>query len=289
MKPPPFQYYAPASVEIALKLLHEHGANAHILAGGQSLVPDMNFRKIAPQVLIDINGIAELQAIEPATDWLVLGAGVRQSALADCDPLTALCPIIPQVLEYVGYEQTRNRGTLGGSLAYGDPAGELPAMALALDAEFELSAHNRSRWVRAETFYTGAFSTILEPDEMLTRIRIPIPSAQRYWAFAEQPVKTYGKAIVGLALSVALTPKNLVEAIRIAAWGLSDRPIRLYDVETVLSGRSLDKSSLDKATQSMQKTIHPPSDIHASSALRSHIAKAFLSKVIAEVCDQSAV
>ena len=283
MKPAPFQYYAPTQLGDVLHLLKKYGAEARILAGGQSLVPDMNFRKISPSALIDINAIRKLQCIESDDDWLILGAGVRQSELAGCAALTDICPIMPKVVEFIGYEQTRNRGTLGGSLAYADPAGELPAMALALEAEFELSASDRSRWVSAESFYVGPFKTIVEPDEMLTRMRIPKPEQQLKWGFAEQPVKTFGKAIIGVATSLSLNDEYRIDRARVVAWGAADKPVRLLSIEECLNSQVLNERCIEAACELIHNTIHPPSDLHASSTLRSHLAQVLLRRSLMDL------
>ena len=273
MKPPPFQYYAPANLPEVLELLEIYGEDARILAGGQSLVPDMNFRKVCPAVLIDINGLQELKNIESELECLIIGAGIRQAELGQSAELKEIFPIISHLLEYIGYAQTRNCGTLGGSLAYGDPAGELPAMALALDAEFELSSSAGVRWVSAKSFYTGPFETVLESNEMLTRIRIPRQSQKAHWAFAEQPVKTLGKAIMGIMIGVSLNIKYEVAGAHITTWGASDRPMRLYKVEKALLGQKISDISFEAAIQAVLAEINPPNDLHASSALRNHLAK----------------
>ncbi|MGB0372624.1 MAG: FAD binding domain-containing protein [Opitutales bacterium] len=287
MKPPPFQYCRPADLSEALLCLNKYGSQARILAGGQSLVPEMNFRKTCPQVLIDINAVESLKSVERDDDFLILGAGLTQSELARCKPMLEVCPIMKDVLDYVGYEQTRNRGTFGGSLAYGDPAGELPAMAMALDAEFELKAHDRSRWVRAEAFYIGPFSTVIEPDEMLARIRIPLRRDAVLWAFAEQPVKTFGKAIAGVVTALALDSGYTVSSARIVAWGVGDRPLRLNGVEAELDGSCLDDSVICAAVSKLQNELDPPGDIHASPALRKYLAGNLLRRSLQNLCSES--
>lgn len=276
MKPPPFRYHRPADLSEALYYLNKYGPKARILAGGQSLVPEMNFRKVCPDVLIDINAIKSLKNIEVGARGWIFGAGLTQSALAHSEAMHEACPIMKNVLNYVGYEQTRNRGTFGGSLAYGDPAGELPAMAIALNAEFELKAHDRSRWVPAESFYTGPFSTVVKSDEMLTRIRIPLRKEPVFWAFAEQPVKTFGKAIAGVAVCLALDSGYKISAARIVAWGVGDRPLRLKGVEDVLTENILTDATVASAVSKVRDEIDPPADVHASSQFRTHLAETLL-------------
>ena len=186
MKPAPFEYQAPASLEAALDALARHGGDAKLLAGGQSLIPVMNFRLAEPALLIDINKLAELDFIRRDEEGhLRIGAMVRQRRL-ERDPLVAeMAPLLHEAVPFIAHPQIRNRGTFGGSLAHADPAAELPALAVALGARFRLQRAGGDRWVAAEDFFAGLFATALEPDEMLVEAAIPPSPARTGWAFLE--------------------------------------------------------------------------------------------------------
>ncbi|HLL82487.1 MAG TPA: FAD binding domain-containing protein, partial [Longimicrobium sp.] len=202
MKPAPFAYHRPDSVEGALALLAEHGYDAKLLAGGQSLVPAMNFRLAAPAVLIDLNRIARLDAIGEAEGGVRIGAMVRQRAAERSALLAERAPLIAETLPYVAHAQIRNRGTMGGSIAHADPAAELPAVMLALGARLLLRGPGGMRTVAADDFFTGLFATALEPEEMLVEIEIPTVAPGTGWAFDEISRRHGDFALAGVGASV---------------------------------------------------------------------------------------
>src|SRR5687767_2645685 len=185
MKPAPFEYLAPDSLDAALDLLARSGGEAKLLAGGQSLIPVMNFRLAQPSLLVDLNRLRDLDSIREDAGGLRIGAMTRQRRL-ERDPLVSrLAPLLREAVPFIAHPQIRNRGTVGGSLAHADPAAELPAVAVALDARFRLQRVSGERWVEAREFFAGLFTTVLEPDEMLVEVALPPPPPNTGWAFME--------------------------------------------------------------------------------------------------------
>ena len=223
MKPAPFAYQAPASLEAALELLARHGGDAKILAGGQSLIPVMNFRLAEPALLVDINRLAELDFIRADEDGtLRIGAMTRQRRL-ERDPLVAArAPLLHEAMPFIAHPQIRNRGTFGGSLAHADPAAELPALAVALGARFRLRRAGGDRWVEAGDFFAGLFTTALAPDEMLVEAAIPPSPARTGWAFLEIARRHGDYAQVGLAARVTLDESGRCREARLVFLSVGD-------------------------------------------------------------------
>src|SRR3954467_13644651 len=226
MKPAPFDYEAPASLDAALDLLARHGADAKILAGGQSLIPVMNFRLAEPALLIDINRVAELDFIRRDGDGtLRIGALTRQRRLERDSLVAEAAPLLHEAVPFIAHPQIRNRGTFGGSLAHADPAAELPALAVALGARFRLRRAGGDRWVAAEDFFAGLFATALEPDEMLVEAAIPPSPARTGWAFLEAARPHGDYAQVGVAARVTLDDSGRCREARLVYLSVGDAPV----------------------------------------------------------------
>ena len=204
MKPAPFEYYVPDSIEQALDLLREHGDSARLLAGGQSLVPAMNFRVVQPGVLIDLNRVGELQYIRDDTATLHIGAMTRERALEFDPVISKKTPLLAEAMPHVAHPQIRNRGTLGGSLANADPAAELPVIMLALGARLKVRNADGERWVEAHNFFVGMFATDLAADEMLVEIELPSIQPRTGWSFMEVAPRAGDYALMGVAALVTL-------------------------------------------------------------------------------------
>jgi carbon-monoxide dehydrogenase medium subunit len=230
MKPAPFRYVRPETLEEVVALLASPQDEAKVLAGGQSLLPLLNLRLVRPTLLIDVALIPELHVLARARQELVIGAGVRQWDAEMSESVGEACALIPKALRYVGYVQTRRRGTIGGSLAHADPASELPAVALALDAAFVAAGPAGSRVIAAREFFHGPFTTALAADEVLTEIRVPIRPRMRY-AFRELAHRSSGPALLGVAAGVLLDEGGKVAEARLAAIGLGPTPVRLTTAE----------------------------------------------------------
>ena len=225
MKPAPFSYIAPTSLEEALAALDQHGYDAKLLAGGQSLIPVMNFRLAQPAVIVDLNGVSELgHLLRNEAGGLRLGAMVRQRMLELDETIAALAPLLHEAMPHVAHTQIRNRGTLGGSLAHADPAGELPVITVALEARFCLRRLGGERWVSAEDFYQGLFMTALEPEEILVEVAIPPLPAQTGYAFLEVARRHGDYAQAGVAALVTVDGEGVCRQARLDYLNMGEIP-----------------------------------------------------------------
>lgn len=272
MKPPPFEYSAPNDLEEALVLLRELGDDARPLAGGQSLIPLLSLRLAQPSHLIDLAGVHELVSIGTENGDLVLGAMVRERAGERHQEVRRLAPLLVEALPFIGHPAIRSRGTIGGSLAHADPAAELPAVALALDAQLVAQSQERGpRTIKAADFYTGFFSTALAPDELLTAIRIPAPTSGTGSAIAEVARRHGDFAVVG-ALAVVRLEAGQMSDVRVVLTGVSDTPVRATAAESVLLGAEPTDEALTEAAGQVSRDLSPPADLHGTSAYRRHLA-----------------
>jgi carbon-monoxide dehydrogenase medium subunit len=268
VKPPPFTYHDPRTLGDALKLLGSL-ENAKLLAGGQSLAPMLNFRYVLPDHLIDLNRIEELSGIRIDGRRITVGAMTRQRALERDEALARLCPIVREALREVGHFQTRNRGTLGGSLSHLDPAAELPGVMALYDAELEINAGKRK--VRMADWGRGYMAPNLEPDEILTAVRWEAWEGRHGHAFVEFARRRGDFAIVGVGCLVALDSRNLVSRAAISLVGMAYAPVRLTDCERILVGKPMDEKALEAAAAEARK-IEAKSDLYASGAYRQRLA-----------------
>lgn len=275
MKPAPFKYLAPRTLDEALAYLAEHGYDAKPLAGGQSLVPAMNFRLATPAVLVDLNRVDELFFIRPGEDGgLRIGAMTRQAQLERDALIAERAPLIKETMPYVAHPQIRNRGTYGGSLAHADPAAELPAVTVALNGRLRVQSQRGERWVPAEEFFVGLFTTVLEPDELLVEIALPPLPPRTGWAFAEVSRRHGDFALVGAAAVVTLDESGRCAAVRLVYTGVGEGPVLSSSAAHVLQGTVPDEQAIREAAhQAAQKDIAPISDIHASADFRRHLAE----------------
>jgi carbon-monoxide dehydrogenase medium subunit len=269
MKPCAFTYHAPKTLAEALQL-YAGQENARLLAGGQSLVPMMNFRYVLPDVLIDINGVPEIEGIKLAGDRIEIGAVTRQRTLEYSDEIKSLCPLMADAIPHIGHRQTRNRGTIGGSLAHADPAAELPAVALALDATIEIRSARGTRTLPIAEFVQGFMMTALGPDEMLTRISLPIWPRGHGYAFQEFARRRGDFAIAAAATLLQLDRTGTVERAAIALAGVGSRPVRISAGEQVLVGKKPTPELLAEAASHATK-VEATTDIHASAEYRQHL------------------
>jgi aerobic carbon-monoxide dehydrogenase medium subunit len=271
MKPAPFRYLAPRTLAETLQLLAQHGDDAKPLAGGQSLVPAMNFRLARPAVLVDLNRVGELAYLARRDGALSIGAMTRQRTAERAAEVLAEAPLLAEALRYVAHPQIRNRGTIGGSLAHADPAAELPAVALALDATVELRSERGSRRLRASDFYTGLFATALAPGELLTEVTIPSPALRSGFAFEELSRRHGDYALVGVATAITLDAGGRVERARIALLSVGEGPWLAERAAGLLRGSLPGEEVARAAADSAAADVDPPSDIHASAAFRRHL------------------
>lgn len=273
MKPAPFEYWAPTSVDETLKLLSSFGGSAEVrlMAGGQSLMPLLNMRRSQPKDIIDLNAVGELAAIERDGNVLTIGAMCRQRTAERSAEVQQACPLIVEALHYVGHPQIRNRGTVGGSLAHADPAAELPTVAVCLDAELMVRGCGGERVLAAGDFFTGALSTALADDEILTGVRMRAAAPGSGAAFEEVARRHGDRAMVGVAVYVRLEEGVIAEA-SVALSGVGVRPVRAFDAQDALVGRAPSVEAFASAAAATTAILDPNSDLHCSAAYRKHVA-----------------
>ena len=269
MKPPKFQYLRPDSLEEVLAALASHGDEAKPLAGGQSLIPAMNFRLAQPSILVDLELVSELHTFSREDGELRVGAMVRQREAERSAEVRAACPLLAEALPWIGHIQNRNRGTIGGSIAHADPAAELPAVAVAVDATLELASRRGVRSLPAATFFEGPFTTAVEPDEILTGVRFPVAESSRA-ACVEVAPRHGDFAVVGVAASLRFAPDGtIVEDVGLAAFGVGAAPVRLTEAEAQVRGVELTAQLAEQAGAASAVDVEEPtSDIHATSDYR---------------------
>jgi carbon-monoxide dehydrogenase medium subunit len=281
VKPAPFEYFRPRSMDEALDLLTAHGADAKPLAGGQSLIPAMNFRLATPAVLVDLNEIAGLSNLTSLDGFVRVGGMARHRALEHSETIAREAPLVADAMPFVAHAAIRTRGTLGGSLAHADPAAELPAVMLALDAVFTLRSGRGTRTVCASDFFTGLFTTVLEPGELLTEVAIPRRPPRSAHAFAEMARRHGDYALAGAAASVAVDERGLCKEARVALFSVGDRPVLAEHARRALVGERPTAGTIRGAAEAAAAhDIDPPADIHASSAYRRHLAAVLTRRVL---------
>jgi len=279
MKPPRFEYHAPSTLAEALGLLDEHGDEAKVLAGGQSLVPLMNFRLARPDRVVDLNGVAELAGLREEDGGLLIGAMTRTAALETSPSVAARAPLLRDAVRFVGHFQIRNRGTVGGSVAHADPAAELPAAFLALGATFTAASKSGTRTIAADDFFWGHFTTALQADEILTEIRVPA-TAGRGYGFAELARRPGDFALGGVACVLG-------EAPRVVAFGLVARPVRLASAETQAAGGATADGVRRAVTEEVQG-LDATSDLHAGGDYRKLLAAELAGRAYAQARERAA-
>lgn len=289
MKPAPFKYHAPTTLEEALDHLAQYGYDAKILAGGQSLVPMLNFRLAQPSVLVDLNKVSELFYIQPDRDGgLRLGAMTRQ-AQVEHDPIIAdRAPLVREVMPQIAYPQIRARGTFGGSLAHADPSAELVAVNIALDGRFRLRNQARERWVQASKFYVGLFTTTLEPDEILVEIALPPMPPRSGWSFLQITRRHHDFCIAGVAVRVALDRRGQCEQARMVFLSAGDGPVDTRRAAQALVGQEPTAEAIRAAAEmAARDEIDPGSDIHASVEYRRHLAAVLAQRTLTQAFDRA--
>ncbi len=287
MKPAPFKYDAPRSLDEALTLLGQYGTEAKLLAGGQSLMPLLNLRLVRPAILVDLNRIQALAYIHHDKETLVIGAMTRQRALEGAE-VAKRQPLLNEAAQWIGTFPIRNRGTVGGSLAYGDPAAELPALALALEAELLLAGPNdRRRTVRPEIFYRGRMETAMNPDEILIETRFPTSSLGTGGAIKEVAQRHRGPALVGVVALVTLDEAGHCAKTRLVLFGVQDVPIRVLHVEALLHGQVLDGAAIAAAAVEVSAHLDSFTDTHASATYRREVAGVLTRRALAEAAGRA--
>ena len=281
MKLSPVDYEAPGTVAEALDLLAEHGDEASVLAGGQSLIPLLALRLAQPAVLIDINGVAGLSGVSVTDGWVTIGATTREYVAEESATIAESVPLLAAALPLIGHEAIRSRGTVGGSLAHADPAAELPAVARALNAEFVVRGPSGERVVPAAEWFEGYLTTSRGPDELLTEVRFLAARPGTGTSFQEVARRHGDFAMVGLATSVTLNVGTITDA-RLAFAGVSDVPARATAAEELLEGERPTAELFDEAARVAAADIDPPADLHGSAEYRKKVAAALVRRGLRE-------
>ena len=274
MKPPAFEYIAPDSLEEALSAFQEHGDEAKVLAGGQSLVPAMNYRLLQPSLLVDLNKLEELDYIRQNDDGdLLIGAMTRQRRL-EFDSLVAQnAPLLHESIPSIAHPQIRNRGTLGGSLVHADPAAELPVIALAVDAQIKVKSKTGERTIPAKEFFQGMFMTDMGPDEILVEVAIPASSARTGWAFKEIARRSGDYAMMGVAALITLDESGICKKARLVYLNAGDGPLEAVEAAKILEGQAGGDQVFEAAAaKAANDEIDPLGNMHANVDYQRHLA-----------------
>jgi carbon-monoxide dehydrogenase medium subunit len=280
MKLPPLEYTFPVTLSEAVALLASRAGDARAIAGGQSLMPMLAFRVVAPSLLVDLRKLPELRNIKISSEGVRLGAMVRWRDIEDDERLVTVHPLLKAAVAHVAHYQIRNRGTVGGSIAHADPAAEMPGIAVTCDAEITAVGSSGSRTIRADDFFLGALTTALEHDEIITEILLPAWPAKRRWGFQEFSRRRGDFAMAAAALFYDQDASGKAINAHVGVIGLGDRPRRLPEVEAVLNGSAIDEAIIDRAAEVTSATVDAQEDIHASAAYRRSLAGTMVERAL---------
>ncbi len=286
MIPAAFEYHRPGSIEEALGLLASKGEDAKVLAGGQSLIPAMRFRLAQPAVLIDIGGLAQLEAIEEEGGWLVIGALARETALEESPMIAESYPLLLDTAKVVADPLVRQRATVGGNLAHADPANDHPATMLAYRAEIVAVGPKGKRVIPIDEFFVGLFESALSPDELLTQIRIPKPPAGSGGAYVkvERKVGDYAISAAAVQLTVA---GGICRSIRIGLTNVSPVPMRATEAESSLVGAALTQAAIDAAARSAAEACDPSADLRGSVEYKKDLTRVVVGRAIRRAMERA--
>jgi carbon-monoxide dehydrogenase medium subunit len=280
MKLPPFEYACPATLNEAVALLASHDGEAKALAGGQSLMPMMAFRMARPTLLVDLRKLKDLRQIRIGTDGVRLGALARWRDILDDKRLDTAHPLLKAAVSHVAHYQIRNRGTVGGSIAHADPAAEMPGICQTCDAVITAVGKGGSRTIKADDFFQGALTTALEPDEIITEVRLPAWPAKRRWGFQEFSRRRGDFAMAAAAVFYDHDAGGKATNAHVGIIGCGDRPRRLTDVEAVINGCTVDEAAMTQAAEVTSATVEAQEDIHASAPYRRSLAGVMVERAL---------
>jgi carbon-monoxide dehydrogenase medium subunit len=282
-----FDYHTPTTTDEAVSLLHEQGDECKALAGGQSLVPMLALRLARFGSLVDLNDIPSLAGIEVTDGALRIGAMTRQSSAEHSQVLLGAAPLLARALPFVGHFQIRNRGTVGGSIAHGDPASEIPAVVTALGGELEARSVRGTRRIPVEEFFTSVWQTALEPDELLVAVHLPRWPDRSGFGFEELAWRRGDFSIAGALCALTLDADHRVASARIALMGMGATPVRAAATEAALTGTSADGVDLEGLGALAVEAASPVDDVHASAAYRRRVCVAMVRRVIAQAIEEA--
>jgi carbon-monoxide dehydrogenase medium subunit len=287
VKPAAFAYAKARSLEHAIELLGQHDEGVRLLAGGQSLMATLNMRLDAPRLLVDLNGVAGLGGLVHKDGKLEIGALVRHAAALSSPLIARHAPLLAKALPHIGHPAIRNRGTIGGSIAFADPAAELPACLLALAGEVDIAGPNGIRTVQADDFFKDLFETALGPRDVLTAVRVPAATSASRYGFAELSRRHGDYAMVGL-VAAARAEGDALRDLRLVYFGVGVTPVRARGAEAALTGGAVIDSRLDAAVAALTDDLDPPDDIQATGKTKRHLAGVLLRRVAAQLQDSGA-
>lgn len=288
MKPAPFKYCAPTVLDEVYRILEEYGDEARILAGGQSLIPLMNMRLAQPSVIVDIGKVPELVGID-ADNGVTIGAMTSHLAVRQSTTVQQKLPLVSRALEHVGHAAIQSRGTFGGSIAHADPAAELPAVVLALDATIHASSRSGTRAIPADAFFLSTFTTALEQHEVLTSVRLPVSPPERVYSYMAVSRRHGDFALVGVAAVADIGQDRSFDSVRLVLSSVSDTPFRTEASEAYLRNKPVTLEAMREAARLTVDAINPVGDIHASSEYRRHVAGTLIVRALADLAKQAGI
>ena len=289
MKPASFKYFSPESLDEALALTAQHGSEAKLLAGGQSLIPAMNFRVMQPTVLVDLNQLDELSYVHPQdSGGIRIGAMTRIRQL-ERDPFVATrTPLMYAAVPHIAHVQIRNRGTVGGSLVHADPAAELPVVTLALGARYRVQSVNGARWIDSSVFFRGFFDTDMAPDEIMVEIEIPPLTARTGSSFLEVSRRHGDYAMAGIAVVVTLDENGVCQCARLVYLNLGDAPVDAQVAASVLIGERPSQEIIEAVADAViDGEIMPLGNVHASIAYQQHLARVLTVRALLQAFEEA--
>lgn len=290
MKPIPFEYFAPTTLEEALEHLANLGYGGKVLAGGQSLIPAMNFRMARPGALVDLNGIPELAYIKPTADGgLAIGTMTRDSKVEHSPEVAKRFPLLPEVMPNIAHPQIRNRGTFGGSIAHADPAGQLPAISIVLNANLKVLKKGGERWVKAEEFFLGPFMTVLEPEEMLAEVVLPALPPRTGSSYQQVSRQKGGYSMAAVASVVTLDEAGKCTNARMVMISVGDVPILSAAASRILVGQKPTPEAIAEVAEiAASQEIDPGTDIHATAEYRRHLIRVLVRRSLTIAFERAA-
>jgi len=285
MKPCAFEYFNPQSVQEAIELLDRYGDEAKIIAGGQSLVPMMNFRLARPEILIDITAIKELDYVKTEGDELVIGALTRERDIEQSPLVVEKWPILSKAISFIGHSAIRNRGTIGGSLVHADPSAEIPTSLCALNGNVKVVGTSGEKILQPEEFFMTYLTTSLEPSDLLVEVRIPALPEKMGWSFGELSRRSGDFAIVAVGILLFTETAGVCREARISMGGVAPTPVRAEEAEALLAGQKITKKLIAAAAQQAAEETDTEPDYHASAEYRMDMARVFVKRGLQEACN----
>lgn len=289
MKPAKFDYYAPANVEETLDTLAELGYDGKVLAGGQSLIAAMNFRMARPAALVDLNNVSELSYIKPTADGgLAIGTMTRVYRVENDPEVAKRFPLIPEVAKYIAHAQIRRRGTFGGAIAHADPAGQLPSIAVTMDANVLIRGKGKERWVKATDLIIGPFMTIIEPDEMLAEVVLPANPSRTGSNYQQVSRQSGGYAQAAVASVVTLDDNNKCKFVRLVLMGVGEVPILSQKASEILVGQPGGEDIYKAVAEAAASNeIDPATDLHATADYRRNLIRVLVTRSLTAAFDRA--